>query len=100
MLRFGNISGYTATIMALGAFAVAALSGLLAGNTGQSVLASSIVSMIVCFFLGAVVGAAFESVAHERSRQYVRDHPVPELPKPRHRESESDSVEILEDTAA
>lgn len=100
MLRFGVISGYAATIMALGAFAVASVSGLLAGHPAQSVLSSSIVSMIICFFLGAVIGAAFETIANERTEQYVRDHPVPEVPRPQRHVEESDSVEILEDSAA
>ncbi|MBX3352027.1 MAG: hypothetical protein KF684_03775 [Phycisphaeraceae bacterium] len=65
--------------MAFSAFALASLSGLYAGAETDLVLSRALISMVVCYVAGWVIGAAIEHVLGERLREEHRvdQHTVP-----------------------
>lgn len=64
-MTFGASSRVIATAFGLAAFAVAVIAGLAAGNSPVRTLAVAIASMVVCRFVGLVLGAAGEAAVRE-----------------------------------
>ena len=65
-----------ASVLALTAFAVAVVSGIASGADGASTLKRAIVSMLVCYALGAVLGMVAGRAIREYLHGYVADHPI------------------------
>ncbi len=65
---------------ALCGFSTALFASLGAGATAETILLRAIVALVVCFLVGAAVGAAGERCIREGFEQYSRTHPVPTLP--------------------
>jgi len=68
-----------AAVLGLTAFAIAVASGLLSGHPGQEVLTRAIVSMVVCYPVGSVLGAVAGRAIAEFTGRYQADHPVTDL---------------------
>lgn len=58
--------------MAFSAFALASLAGLYAGAPTDLVLSRALISMVVCYAAGWVIGVAIEHVLGERLREEHR----------------------------
>ena len=63
---------------ALSAFAVAILSGLTSDNTTAQILQRAVISMIVCYPVGLIVGIVCERVIVSHIREHERANPVPD----------------------
>lgn len=59
-----------AAILGLAAFAVAVLSGLLAGNPGIVVLWNAVVAMVICQVSGMLIGAAASKTIDQHMTEY------------------------------
>lgn len=70
-----------ATSLALTAFAIAAIAGLMAGNPAAHVLKVAIISMIVCHIVGVFVGMISEHAVSEYIAQARRANPIPDVVK-------------------
>lgn len=70
-----------ATSLALTAFAIAVVAGLMAGNPASHVLKVAIFSMIVCHVLGVFVGMISEHAVSEYIVQARRANPMPDVVK-------------------
>jgi hypothetical protein len=72
-LEAGGMTGSHGAVvgasLALGAFAVAVLAGLAAGNPEGTVLLRALVAMVVCYPLGWMSGAAWRRTLAERAGQ-------------------------------
>jgi len=77
-VTFGHASKVIAAILALGAFAVAALSGAHTGNGVVSVLWQALVAMVVCYALGLALG----SIGERTVREYIEQHKPGGAPAP------------------
>lgn len=62
----------------LSAFAVAVIAGLGAGNTASDVLIRALVAMVVCYFIGTLLGGVGERTVSEHVRQYIEGRVVPD----------------------
>ena len=80
-MNVGITTKLIATAFAFCGFAVAIVSGLAAGNSGERVLTTALVSMIVCQVAGLVVGMVGERTVTEYVQTYKRDHPIPGAPR-------------------
>jgi len=65
-----------ASSMALIAFAIAIMAGLSAGNPSAVVIWRALVSMIVVYFVGMLVGAIAERTLNEHLQEYRAMHPI------------------------
>lgn len=79
MHAFGTPSRVIATAVGLSGFAVAVIAGLAAENPAQVVLGRALVSMLVCYVLGQLLGAGAENVVRRRVERYKGEHPVPDV---------------------
>ncbi len=61
----------------MAAFAVALVSGLWVGNPAASILSRALVSLMLCYAMGTLVGAICEHVVREHLARYKATHPVP-----------------------
>ena len=68
-----------ASVLALSAFLTAMVAGYFAGNPAPHVLKIAIVSMIVCYFVGVLVGMVSEHAVTEYIGAYRRANPVPDI---------------------
>lgn len=68
-----------AASFALIAFALAIALGVVAGNTAATTIWRGLVAMIVCYFLGQLIGYAGRRAMTEHVDRYKREHPIPEL---------------------
>lgn len=66
-----------ASCFGLCGFAIALLASLGADTTPETALLRSIVSLVVCYIVGAAVGAVAERCVREHLDKYMREHPVP-----------------------
>ena len=62
---------------ALTAFSVGIMAGLFTGNPAETILARSLVAMLVGYALGIVVGMIGERTVVEGIRQYEKARPIP-----------------------
>jgi hypothetical protein len=74
-------SNIIATIFSLSGFALAAVSGLIAGNPATDVVFRSIIAMIACRLVGIGAAACVNHVIEEHLRNYVDSRPIPKLPE-------------------
>lgn len=71
-----------ATCFALLSFAAAIVVGIGAGNSTSTILFRSICVMIICWFIGRLVGAVAQWAILDHIKQYKEQHPIPEEPVP------------------
>ncbi len=62
---------------ALTAFALGIMAGLFAGNPAETILARSLVALVVGYFVGMIVGTIGERTVQEGIRKYEQNRPVP-----------------------
>ncbi len=67
-----------ATCFALLSFAAAIVVGIGAGNTTSTILLRSIAVMMVCWFIGRVVGAVAQWAIMDHVNRYKEEHPIPD----------------------
>lgn len=77
----GKATKTIATSLALTAFAIAVVAGLMASNPAAHVLKVAIFSMIVCHVVGVFVGMISEHAVSEYIVQAKRTNPVPNVVK-------------------
>jgi hypothetical protein len=65
-----------AGILALSAFAVAAIAGLGVGNSAEVTLMRAMLAMFICYFAGLPLGKICEHVIQEHITLYITNHPV------------------------
>jgi putative Mn2+ efflux pump MntP len=70
-----------AVSLALTAFAVAVVAGLMAGNPAAHVLKVALFSMIVCHVVGVFVGMISEHAVSDYIAQVQRANPIPDVAK-------------------
>ena len=68
-----------ASVLALSAFLTAIVAGGFAGNPAPHVLKIAIISMIVCYIVGVLVGMVSEHAVTEYLTEYRRASPVPDI---------------------
>jgi len=68
-----------AVSLALTAFAVAVVAGLMAGNSASQVLKVALFSMIVCHVVGVFVGMICEHAVTDHLAQMQDSNPVPDV---------------------
>lgn len=68
-----------ASVLALSAFLTAIVAGGFAGNPAPNVLKIAIISMIVCYIVGVLVGMVSEHAVTEYLKEYRRTNPVPDI---------------------
>ena len=73
----GRPTKVIAACLALTAFALAALAGLRAGNPADTVLQTALLSTLVIYPLGLILGAIGEHVVETHLANYRRAHPIP-----------------------
>lgn len=79
-----------AAIFSLSGFALAAVSGLIAGNPAGEVVLRSIIAMIACKFVGSGAAACITHVLEEHVKTYKEARPIPKV------ESDSPPQEVGE----
>ena len=62
-------------------FTTACIFGLLAGNPGLVIITRAMVAMVVCAFIGRVLGVVGEICVREFIELYKRERPMPEKPE-------------------
>ena len=73
----GGIAGNAiASCLALGAFVTAVIAGLAAGAEPIGVLWRAMISMVVCYVLGLVIGSVGMTAVREHIEQHVRSNPI------------------------
>ena len=77
----------------MAAFAVALVSGLWVGNPAASILARALLSLVLCYALGMMVGAICEHVVREHLARYKAKRPVPEADSALKRVTQPDGSE-------
>lgn len=77
----GVVTKTIATGLALTAFTIAVVAGLMAGNPASHVLKVAIFSMIVCHIVGVFVGMISEHAVSEYIAQIRRATPIPNVAK-------------------
>ncbi|MFM9958298.1 MAG: hypothetical protein ACKVZJ_09480 [Phycisphaerales bacterium] len=65
---------------ALCGFSTALFASLGASASAETILLRAIVALLLCFVVGAVVGAVGERCIREGFESYQRNHPVPTTP--------------------
>ena len=62
-------------------FSTACIFGLLSGNSGLVIVTRAMVAMVVCAFIGRLLGAVGEICVREYIELYKNDHPEPVKPE-------------------
>lgn len=68
--------------LGLTAFAIAVVAGMAAGNQSAEILVRALISMMLCYVLGLVLGAIGEHTMDEHVRQYIAARPVKKFSEP------------------
>ena len=68
-----------AASFALIAFALAIVLGVVAGNSPTTSIWRALVAMVVCYFLGQMIGYAGRKAMTEHVERYKLEHPIPVL---------------------
>ncbi len=68
--------------LGLTAFAIAVVAGLFAGNESTEILIRALISMLLCYVLGLVLGAIGERTIEEHIRDYIAARPVKRFSEP------------------
>jgi nitrate/nitrite transporter NarK len=82
LLEVNPASKIIACSLALTAFVVAVLSGLLAANSATTVLLNALVCTVLCQFLGLGIGMVFERISTDAIQSYQKRHPIPTVDEP------------------
>jgi hypothetical protein len=67
-------------VLGLMGFMTACVVGLVAGNPGIVIISRALVAMLICSFVGKLLGAAGEMCVREFVMRYKSDRPVPQKP--------------------
>ncbi len=67
-----------ATSFALLAFAAAVAVGAYVGNAPATVLMRGIAVMLICYFIGRILGSVAQRTIDEHTLQHEAEHPIPE----------------------
>lgn len=67
-------------VLGLMAFTVACLTGLMAGNPGYVILVRAMIAMLICTFLGRILGIVGEICIREYVSTYKSTRPRPQKP--------------------
>jgi putative Mn2+ efflux pump MntP len=65
-----------ATSFALVAFAASVLGGLAVDNPAVTILWRALMSMVICYTLGVVIGTAAQRAVDEHIENYKKQHPL------------------------
>lgn len=65
-----------ASVMGLGAFTVAIVSGLAVDNPAAEILSRALIAMVVCHLLGFAVGLLAERTVVDSVAQYIQSNPA------------------------
>ena len=76
---FGVPARVISGAFALGAFAIAIIAGLGAGNPTSVILINAIIAMAVCNVIGLLIGAVMERTVRDHVEHYRAMNPLPEL---------------------
>lgn len=79
---FGVPARVISGAFALGAFAIAIIAGLGAGNPTSTILINAIIAMAVCNVIGLLIGAVMERTVRDHVDRYRAMHPLPEMDGP------------------
>lgn len=71
----------TSGVLGLMGFMTAAVVGLMAGNPGVVILARALVAMLICAFVGRILGSVGEVCVREYVNRYKSDRPEPTKPQ-------------------
>ena len=85
----GRVSNVVAGCFAIAAFAIALIAGVAGGNPTGGVLTRAMISMIVCYPIGLIIGLICERVVDNHLREHRAQHPVP----PRHGDKSASQAE-------
>ena len=85
-----------AAIAGLTGFAVAIFAGLAANNGADVILVRAMLSMLVCYVVGAIVGGVMNAAVSEGIEQYMDERPVPDYEPVRERSEPGDVLEANE----
>jgi len=66
-----------ATCFALAAFAAATAVGLAAGNSTMTILTRAMVALVVCWFVGRIVGHFAQKAVQDHIERYKQENPIP-----------------------
>lgn len=67
-----------ATFMALTAFAIACVAGLIAHNPSNVVLFRSLGAMLACYFVGLILGTIGDYIVRQHIEGYRKTNPIPQ----------------------
>lgn len=67
----------TASLLALAAFAIAIVMGIVADNSEITTLQRALLAMFCCYLLGYAVGWIGQRAAVEHVQRYKQSHPIP-----------------------
>ncbi len=76
-----QLSKLFGSVFGLAAFAVAVVGGIAAGNAAPRVLMTALVSMMVCYFVGTLLGMIAERTVAEHASGYAEARSIPSIPK-------------------
>ncbi|MGV6813992.1 MAG: hypothetical protein ACWA5W_03165 [Phycisphaerales bacterium] len=68
-------------VLGLMGFTTASIVGLLAGNPGIVILGRALVAMLICSFVGRLLGGVGEVCVREFVEHYKSGRPTPEMPE-------------------
>lgn len=71
-------SGVIASSFALMSFVVAAIVGVLAGNTPSTIIGRAMLVMMVCWMLGMVLGGIAQKTVDAHIKAFKEAHPLPD----------------------
>jgi hypothetical protein len=69
------------SVLGLMGFFTALLVGLLAGNTGVTIVLRALLAMAICAVVGRIIGTVGEICVREFLREYKIERPTPVLPE-------------------
>lgn len=68
------------SVLGLMGFFTALMVGLIAGNTGVTIVLRALLAMAICAVVGRIIGAVGEVCVREYLEKYKTDRPMPVLP--------------------
>ena len=68
-------------VLGLMGFVTACMVGLLAGNPGVVILTRALLAMLICTFIGRILGTMGETCVREYVERYKTDRPRPTKPR-------------------
>ena len=71
-------SRVVATCFALISFAAAVLVGIQSGNDAANVILRAVAVILVCYFVGLVIGSVANRAIEDHVARYKKTHPIPQ----------------------